>query len=82
MKVNDRCLRVLGCAVAASDECVAADLRDAPKLQLEQRVAFRRLPLMHKQTGMIALRCLTRCSADEQTARYDAGVDRGSRCCV
>jgi hypothetical protein len=59
IKINERCLRVLGCVVGASDDCVAAELRDAPKFQVEQRVAFNRLPLMHKQTGMFALRHLT-----------------------
>jgi hypothetical protein len=59
VKINDRCLRVLGCVVGANDECVAHELRDNPKFQVDQRVAFRRLPLMHKQTGMTALRCLT-----------------------
>ena len=59
IKINERCLRVLGCVVGASDDCVAAELRDAPKFQGEQRVAFHRLPLMHKQTGMFALRHLT-----------------------
>jgi hypothetical protein len=59
VKINDRCLRVLGCVVGASDVSVADELRDNSKFQAEQRVAFRRLPLMHKQTGMTALRCLT-----------------------
>jgi hypothetical protein len=59
VKINDRCLHVLGCVVGASAEYIAAELRDTPKFQVDQRVAFRRLPLMHKQTGMSALRCLT-----------------------
>jgi phage tail protein X len=59
VQINRRSLRVLGCVVGANDECVAAELRDSPKFPIDQRVVFRRLPLMGKQTGMTALRSLT-----------------------
>jgi hypothetical protein len=59
VKVNDRCLKVLGCVVGVTDDRVAEELRENPQFAAAQRVAFQRLPLLTDQTGMIALRYLT-----------------------
>jgi Reverse transcriptase (RNA-dependent DNA polymerase) len=59
VKVNDRCLKVLGCVVGTAETSVAEELCTNPKFTADQRVAFQRLPLLKKQTGMTALRYLT-----------------------
>ena len=59
VKINTRCLRVLGCVVGATDAVVAAELKSNPKFSADQRAAFRRLPRLKRQTGMIMLRQLT-----------------------
>jgi Reverse transcriptase (RNA-dependent DNA polymerase) len=59
VRINDNCLKVLGCVVGAADASVAEELRTNPKFTADQRAAFQRLPLLEKQTGMVALRYLT-----------------------
>ena len=59
VKITTRCMRVLGCVVGATNAVVADELRSNPKFSADQRVAFQRLPLLERQTGMIALRHLT-----------------------
>jgi hypothetical protein len=57
--VNTSALKVLGCVVGASDAAIARELRQHPSLRVDQRVAFRRLPLLSKPTAYLALAQLT-----------------------
>ena len=82
--INTRCLRVLGCVVGATDAVVADELRTNNKLRADQRAAFRRLPLLRRQTGMLALRHLTgtvltnrlRAMTPASTAAHAAAYDK------
>ena len=82
--INTRCLRALGCVVGATDATVADELRTNNKLRADQRAAFRRLPLLRRQTGMLALRHLTgtvltnrlRAMTPASTAAHAAAYDK------
>jgi hypothetical protein len=83
VKINHRSLHVLGSVVGVDDACVAQELHDAGRFRADQLVAFRRLPLLHKQTAMIALRHLTgtvlthqlRAMTPSATEHYAAAYD-------
>jgi len=57
--INTRTLKVLGCVVGVSDAAIAHELRTQPFIRADQRAAFRRLPLLDKQTRHVALTQLT-----------------------
>jgi hypothetical protein len=57
--INTRTLKVLGCVVGISDAAVAHELCVRPFFRADQRAAFRRLPLLDKQTRHLALTQLT-----------------------
>jgi hypothetical protein len=59
LKINDSSVRMLGCVVGRDSVVVADILNTDPRFQASQLVAFRRLPLMKKQTAMLALQRLT-----------------------
>jgi hypothetical protein len=59
VKINDRSLRLLGCVIGADDSCVADELKRNKLFRLDRLAAFRRVPLMSKHTGMLALQHLT-----------------------
>ena len=86
--VNTSTLKVLGCVVGASDAVIARELRQRPSLRADQRVAFRRLPLLRKPTGYLALtqltgtvltnrlRAMSPASTESQAVEYDQQVLR------
>jgi hypothetical protein len=59
LKINDKTLRLLGCVVGASGECVVEALRDDAFFQVEQVTAFRRVPRLPYQLGIVALHRMT-----------------------
>jgi hypothetical protein len=69
--INTRSMRVLGCLVGASDAVVAEELRTNATYRADQRMAYQRLRLLTKQTGMIALR-LRHLTGTELTRRLRA----------
>jgi hypothetical protein len=58
MKVNKHCVSILGCLVGRDDAAISAELTSNPKYRDSHAAALRRLPLLKKQTGMLALRRL------------------------
>ncbi len=90
VKVNERCLRLLGCVVGATDSNVADELCMHKKFSADQRAAFQRLPLLRKQSGMTALqqlsgtvltnrlRAMTPASTAAHAAEYDGHVLRAA----
>ena len=59
VRINTSALKVLGCVVGVSDAAVAHELHVRPFFRADQRAAFRRLPLLSKQTRHLALSQLT-----------------------
>jgi hypothetical protein len=57
--VNTSAMKVLGCVVGACDTVIARELRQRPCFRADQRVAFRRLPLLSKPSAYLALAQLT-----------------------
>ena len=86
LKVNTQCVNVLGCVVGRDDAAVAAELRSSPRYTDSHAAAFRRLPLMKKQTAMLALqrldgviltnrlRAMPPAATEHHAAAHDAGV--------
>ena len=82
--INTEALKVLGCVVGASDAIIARELQQQPGLRVDQRAAFRRLPLLSKPTGYLALTQLTgtvltnrlRAMAPTATTAHAAEYDR------
>jgi Reverse transcriptase (RNA-dependent DNA polymerase) len=59
VQVNENSVRMLGCVVGKDDATVAAVLAACPRFQVDQLTAFRRLPLLKKQSAMLALQRLS-----------------------
>ena len=86
--INTSALKVLGCVVGASDAVIARELQQRPSLRTDQRVAFRRLPLLSKPTAYLALaqltgtvltnrlRAMSPASSEAQAVGYDQQVLR------
>jgi hypothetical protein len=83
LKLNDKSVILLGCVVGCDDATIATVLASHPRLRKDQLVAFKRIPLMRKQTAMLALQRLTAtvltnrlramspASTEQHAARYD-----------
>jgi hypothetical protein len=94
VSVNSSALKVLGCVVGASDAAIAGELRHRASLRLDQRVAFRRLPLLSKPTAYLALaqlagtvltnrlRAMPPASTAAHAAEYDQQVLRAAHSLV
>jgi hypothetical protein len=84
VSINASALKVLGCVVGASDAVTAQELERRPSFRADQRVAFKRLPLLGKTTGYLALSQLTgtvltnrlRAMPPAATRAHAAGYDR------
>ena len=84
VKINRKCLRVLGCLVGATPADIAHELATDPFFRAESRAAFRRIPHMHEHHRCFALRRLTSivinnrlramppAATDAHAAEYDA----------
>lgn len=60
LKLNDHSLKLLGCVVGVDNATIAAELKNnSTELRADQITAFRRIPLLNKQTGMLALQHLS-----------------------
>jgi hypothetical protein len=59
LEINARAVQLLGCVVGADNSSIAVELRDNRRFRSEEQAALRRVPLMKKQTGMVALQFLT-----------------------
>ena len=59
LTVNEDSLRLLGCVVGRDAASIADRLRTDERFRLDQLAAFRRLKLLKKQHGMLALRRLS-----------------------
>ena len=59
LAINSTALKVLGCVVGSSDAVIAGELARRPAFRADQRAAFRRIPLLSKQAGYLALTQLT-----------------------
>ena len=57
--INDRSLRLLGCVVGRDSASIAERMAADDHFRVNQLAAFRRLKLIKKQTGMLALRRLS-----------------------
>ena len=59
LKLNHTAVKLLGCVIGVSNAAVAAELKNKSSgLRDSQLTAFRRIPLLCKQTGMLALQHL------------------------
>jgi len=94
LQINARAVQLLGCVVGADNSSIAAELRGNRRFRSEQQAALRRVPLMKKQTGMVALQFLTGAimtnrlramppaATLQQAASYDAALMRAAHTVV
>ena len=94
VRINTSALKVLGCVVGVSDAAIAHELEIRPFFRADQQAAFRRLPLLSKQTRHPALSQLTGAvltnrlcamspaATEVHAARYDHEVLRAAHSLV
>ena len=92
--INTSALKVLGCVVGVSDAAIAHELEIRPFFRADQQAAFRRLPLLSKQTRHLALsqltgavltnrlRAMSPAATEVHAARYDHEVLRAAHSLV